>query len=186
MRQVDITWSVINTSSNSFYTGKSWHSKQWKRLLLIASEHRQSPSVVCSTKAECPESFHNPLRELHIKWKTPKHKVMNTRYWYLLKVSSQAISHMAHWNICQVITAASTGFILQAYSHFRKGSLPLSQNVILDCISSYLGKKKERKRIKKWLMWVIIFTILARYSTLKILFYPFSFGPLRNKSLGKF
>lgn len=36
---------------------------------------------------------------------------------------------------------------------------------------------------KKRLMWVIIFPIPAKYSTLKVLFILFLFGPLRNKTL---
>lgn len=126
-----------------------------------------------------------PLRGLHVNSRAPKPKFMRTSKWYLYKVPSHSLACLALLNIYQVVTAVSIGFLPQVYSHFMKGSVPLSQSVILDSFSSYSGKK-AKKMDKKWLMWVIIFTIPAKYSTLEVLFILFLFGPLRNKTLGKF
>lgn len=127
-----------------------------------------------------------PLRGLHVNSRAPKPTFMSTSKWYLCKVSSHSLACLAHLNIYQVVTAVLIGFLSQVYSHFMKGSVPLSQSVILASFSSYSGKKKGTKMDKKWLMWVIIFTIPAKYSTLEVLFILFLFGPLRNKTLGKF
>lgn len=110
---------------------------------------------------------------------------MSTSKWYLYKLSSHSLACLAHLNIFQVVTAVLIGFLPQVYLHFMKGSVPLSQRVILDSFPSYSGKKKAKKMDKKWLMWVIIFTIPTKYSTLKVLFILFLFGPLRNKTLGE-
>lgn len=152
--------------------------------LLLKADNPHGLDVLYRQSAK--NSTTNPLRELHVNSRAPRHKVMNTSNWYLYKLSSYSLTCMAHLNISQAVTAVLIGFILQVYLHFMKGSIPLSQNVILDSLSSYSGEKARKKMDKKWLMLVIIFTILSKYSTLKILFILFLFGPLRDKTLGKF